>query len=100
MKVKWSFWLVGRDIEEGSRNRARLQEELHLRSPFNYSVHVVTWAQLIDENRARLQFLQETLDYKASRQAGLKHLQRRYPDCLGEVVQRAQEPQAPYARAG
>lgn len=99
VKVKWSFWLVGRDIEEGSRNRARLQEELHLRSPFNYSVHVVTWAQLIDENRARLQFLQETLDYKASRQAGLKHLQRRYPDCLGEVVQRAQEPRAPYARA-
>ncbi|WP_431264097.1 histidine kinase [Roseateles chitinivorans] len=100
VKVRWSFWLVGRDIQEGSRNLARLQEELHLRSPFNYSVHVVTWAQVIDENRARLQFLQESLDYQASRQAGLKHLQRRYPDCLGEVVQRAQEPQARYARAG
>jgi len=30
----------------------------------------------------------------------LKHLQRRYPDCLGDVVQRAQEPRASYARAG
>ncbi|WP_431260291.1 hypothetical protein ACQ86G_09175 [Roseateles chitinivorans] len=44
--------------------------------------------------------IQESLDYQASRQAGLKHLQRRYPDCLGEVVQRAQEPQARYAHAG
>ena len=98
VNVRWSFWLVGREIEEGSRSHARLQEELHSRMPFDYAVHIVTWAQLIDENRARLQFLQETLDYKASRQAGFKHLQRRYPDCLGEVVMRAREPQAAYAR--
>ena len=98
VEVKWSFWLVGRELARGAREHAELEREVHL--PYNFSVRVTTWAELIDENRARLQFLQESLDYKASRQAGLKHLQRRYPDCLGDVVQRAQEPQAPYARAG
>lgn len=96
VEVKWSFWLVGRELARGAREHAELEREVHL--PYNFSVRVTTWAEVIDENRARLQFLQETLDYKASRQTGLKHLQRRYPDCLGEVVQRAREPQGLYAR--
>ncbi|PIM52026.1 histidine kinase [Roseateles chitinivorans] len=98
VNVEWSFWLVGREIEKDAREIAEIERELHL--PFNFSVRVRTWSQLIDENRSRLQFLQENLDYKASRQTGLKHLQRRYPDCLGEVVQSAHEPQGTYARGG
>ncbi len=98
--VRWSFWLIAREIEEGVLDVTERRNQLALPLAFNHAVRVVTWAQIIDENRARLQFLQESLDYKASRQAGLKHLQRRYPDCLGDVVQRAQEPRAPYARAG
>lgn len=98
--VRWSFWLVGRDIEEGLLDATERRNQLALPLAFNHAVRVVTWAQVIDENRARLQFLQESLDYQASRQAGLKHLQRRYPDCLGEVVQRAREPRAGYARGG
>ncbi|MDH0863583.1 histidine kinase [Mitsuaria sp. GD03876] len=98
--ARWSFWLVGRDIEEGVLDATERRNQLALPLAFNHAVRVVTWAQVIDENRARLQFLQESLDYKASRQAGLKHLQRRYPDCLGEVVQRAREPRTAYARAG
>lgn len=94
--VKWSFWLVGRELARGAREHAELEREVHL--PYNFSVRVTTWAEVIDENRARLQFLQETLDHKASRQAGLKHLQRRYPDCLSEAVMRAREPQAAYPR--
>lgn len=98
--VRWSFWLVARDIEEGVLDATERRNQLALPLAFNHAVRVVTWAQVIDENRARLQFLQESLDYKASRQAGLRHLQRRYPDCLGEVVLRAREPKGVYACGG
>ena len=40
----------------------------------NITIWVKTWAQLIADNKARLQFYQESLGYKVSKAQGLGHL--------------------------
>lgn len=40
---------------------------------------------MLDENRARLQFFQERLEYQADKEASLKHLQYHYAKFLQGV---------------
>ncbi len=51
----------------------------------NVTIWVKTWAQVLDENRARMQFFQERLEYEADKGASLKHLQDRYAKFLQGV---------------
>lgn len=55
-----------------------------------------TWAQVLDQNRAQLQFFQERLEYEADKGAAVKHLQEHYAKFLqrvfvGEFVEDAPE---------
>ena len=52
----------------------------------NVSIWVKTWAQVLDENRVRLQFFQERLEYEADKGASLKHLQEHYAKFLQGVL--------------
>ena len=50
------------------------------------SIWVKTWAQVIGDNRARLQFFQERLEYEADKGASLQHLQEHYAKFLKGVL--------------
>ena len=53
-----------------------------------------TWGQVLDENRSRLQFFQERLEYQADRESSLKHLQERYDEFLKGVLTEDEQPEA------
>ena len=40
---------------------------------------VKTWAEIFDECKAKLQFFQERLNYKAKAIDGVEHLQKHFP---------------------
>jgi len=46
----------------------------------------VTWAQVIGDCRARLQFFKEKLEYSADRESGLDYLKRVHESLLPPVV--------------
>jgi hypothetical protein len=52
----------------------------------NIEIYVKTWAQVLDENRARLQFFQERLEYQADKSSALAHLQEHYSNFLQGVL--------------
>ena len=47
---------------------------------------IKTWGQIIEENKARLQFFQEKLEHQVDDETALKHLQARYQRFLAGVV--------------
>ena len=55
-------------------------------SKANIEVGIKTWGQIIDENKARLQFFQEKLEHQVDDEDALKHLQERYRRFLAGVV--------------
>ena len=52
----------------------------------NISVGIKTWGQIIEENKARLQFFQEKLEHQVDDDTALKHLQEKYQKFLTGVV--------------
>lgn len=89
--TKWVFWLVSDDIDAmakfaiGENTATGL---IHKTS--NVAIYVKSWAQVLDDNRARLQFFQERLEHQADKGAALKHLQERYANYLEGVLDAAE----------
>ena len=82
--VKWMFWALSDDVE--SYAHYRMDDSGIISSKDNISVGIKTWAQIIDENKARLQFFQEKLEHQVDNETALNHLQEKYQKFLTGVV--------------
>ena len=60
----------------------------------NLSIYAKTWAQVLDENRARLKFFQDKLEVQVDKASSLKYLQERYADYLDGVFEEDEESEA------
>lgn len=84
--VKWVFWVVSDDV--GPVGKFRIGENSTtglIHKSVNVSIYVKTWAQVLDDNRARMQFFQERLEFQVDKGEALKHLQERYANYLEGV---------------
>ena len=71
--VKWTFWAVSDDVDE--YGAYRMGDSGVVSSKANIEVGIKTWGQIIEENKARLQFFQEKLEHQVDDEDALKHLQ-------------------------
>lgn len=92
--VRWHFWLVSNGYDEfakadieGGPDPAR--QLIHRNN--NITVGIKTWGELIEENRARLQFFQEHLQHSADESAAIRYLQQRHSEFLEGVVEAEEE---------
>jgi len=81
----WVFWAISDDYGEYAAYRMK-KGDGKIHEADNVSIWVKTWGQVIDENRGRLQFFQERLEYEADKGASLEHLQERYAKFLQGVL--------------
>jgi hypothetical protein len=97
--VRWHFWLVSdeydefvqSEIESGPDPRRRLVN----RGP-NYSIGIRTWGEILDENNARLQFVNEKLEHHADEDQALAFLAERHREFLeGVIIEAADDELAP-----
>lgn len=90
LSTSWTFWLISNDMDEyvGRRTRgANLPRGvIYQAGDQPITIWVKTWAQVFDENKARLQFFQEKLEYQVDQGRALKHLQERYREFLEGVI--------------
>jgi hypothetical protein len=87
----WVFWAISDDYGEYAAYRMK-QGDGKIHEAENVSIWVKTWGQVLDDNRARLQFFQERLEYEADKGASLEFLQERYAQFLqGVLVEEALE---------
>lgn len=84
--VKWSFWVISDELKPYTEHLVKDETGSILEKP-NVSIFAKTWAQVLDDNRARLKFLQDQLDIQADRGASLRYLQRRYATYLQGVFE-------------
>ncbi|MCG8271586.1 hypothetical protein MIC97_08735 [Aquamicrobium sp. NLF2-7] len=67
------------------------ERRLIARGP-RHIVGIKTWGELIEENRARLQFFQEHLQHSADESTAIKYLQEKHSQFLeGVIVEGADE---------
>jgi hypothetical protein len=81
--VTWTFWVLSDDMDR--YGLFRMKENGIVEKSNNITVGIKTWAQIIQENKARLQFFQEHLEYQVDRSAALQYLKDKYESFLTGV---------------
>ena len=89
VKTRWAFWAISDDYGDYARHRMNQNhwEDGKIYEADNATIWVKTWGQVLDENRARMQFFQEHLEYEADKGTSLKHLQEHYAKFLKGVLE-------------
>ena len=82
--VKWTFWAISDNVDD--YGVYRMGDSGVISSKDNITVGIKTWGQIIEGNKARLQFFQEKLEHQVDDETALKHLQERYRRFLAGVV--------------
>src|SRR5205807_6484156 len=83
-------WVVSNGLTDYARRMIQGGPDRNRRLVFkedNIAVGVKTWCEIIEENRARLQFFQEHLQYIADESTALRYLQERHKRFLEGVIE-------------
>lgn len=83
--VTWEFWVISDDYDRFAEQRITDPATGEIFRKGNTSIFVKTWAQVLNDNRARMQFFQEHLQFEASKEEAIKHLQERHAQYLEGV---------------
>ncbi|OPY85487.1 MAG: DNA mismatch repair protein [Syntrophorhabdus sp. PtaU1.Bin153] len=97
VNTTWVFWAISDDYGEYAEHRMKNSTGNNgkIYEAENVSIWVKTWAQVLEENRARLQFFQERLEYEADKGSSLRHLQDHYARFLEGVLVEEQVDEPP-----
>lgn len=87
--VRWHFWLVSNAYDDYAKSEIETgpdrERRLIARGP-RHIVGIKTWGELIEENRARLQFFQEHLQHTADESVAINYLQEKHSQFLEGVI--------------
>ncbi|MCY1266704.1 Histidine kinase-, DNA gyrase B-, and HSP90-like ATPase [compost metagenome] len=82
----WVFWIISDELAPYTEHRV-LDAAGLIHAKDNVSIYAKTWAQVLDENRARLKFFQDKLEVQVDKASSLKYLQERYAAYLEGVFE-------------
>jgi hypothetical protein len=95
-KTNWTYWVISDDYGPYAEHRMSEHQNApgRIHKSDDASIWVRTWAQVIEENRSRMQFFQERLEYEADKGTALRRLQRRHAAFLEGVLNESELAQA------
>jgi hypothetical protein len=88
--VRWHFWAISNGMTDYARHMIHGGPDRNRRLVYrneNISVGIKTWGEIIEENRARLQFFQDNLQHTADESVALRYLQERHKRFLDGVIE-------------
>ena len=85
VNTTWVFWVISDDYGKYAKQRM-INSTGIIYDKESASIYVKAWGEVLDENRSRLQFFQERLEYQADKGSSLKYLQEHYNKFLKGVL--------------
>lgn len=84
--VKWHFWLFVNEYDALVESRiegGKAPENKIISQTKRALIGVKTWSEVIEENRARLQFFQDSLEHTVDEGQAVERLRQKYAEFLG-----------------
>ncbi|MBA4248545.1 MAG: hypothetical protein C0444_09680 [Microbacterium sp.] len=86
VQVSWEFWIIGDTIAEDAKN---LLDETGLFGSTgkgdNLPIRAVTWAQVIEDAKHRLKFVEKALEIEPSTSSGLTYFRENYSQYMPDI---------------
>lgn len=92
LSATWNFWIVSNEMEPIAKRKVNQENRQRgiLAQTSENGVKVTIWAkewsQIIRENKHRLRFIQDKLNYSVDQQQGIKHLREIYSEFTKGVI--------------
>ena len=91
LKAKWDFWIISNDYDDHAEmeldNDAYADGIIYKTSKKqDITIWVKTWSELLAENKHRLEFLREKLNYNVDKEKALDHLKSTYSEYVKGVI--------------
>lgn len=86
----WVFWAVSNKIDDRTKAKG-IDKPIFTYA--NAEVWVRDWGSIIDENRERLEFFQQQLNFSATKSTGLEYLRRKHAEYLPNLLVKDEESQ-------
>ncbi|WP_428699496.1 ATP-binding protein [Stappia sp.] len=104
VKTRWSFWVISNDLDAYAQHETRQKDappgRVYLSENGCVKVWVKSWAEVLSECKARLQFVQAHLQANVDREASLRYLKKTYDKYLSGVAEEyAEESENEYSAA-
>lgn len=86
--VVWRFWVISDKLNEMGKYEVKQDKTGQglVRDTDTAKIHVVTWDQIIEENKARYQFIQERLNFAADDERSMRFLREEHAALLEGVA--------------
>ena len=87
--VHWDFWIIGNALTPDVQRLARQSGRAHgvVQEDENLRLWAKTWAEIIQDAKHRLKFVQQSLDYNSTRDSGLAYLRATHAKYLPEALE-------------
>ncbi|MBK1854625.1 ATP-binding protein [Verrucomicrobiaceae bacterium 5K15] len=94
-KTRWKFIAVSNDMDEHAKRKARQRDKprgmVFDDGELNIEVWAFEWTEIIANARTRLQFINQSLDYKATRDSSRAYLEKAHAKFLPATNQEDQK---------
>jgi hypothetical protein len=86
--VVWRFWVLSDELDEMGKYEVQKDQTGRglIRDTPTAKIYVMTWDQLIEENKARYQFMQERLNFAANDERAMRFLREEHAALLDGVT--------------
>lgn len=96
LNTRWHFWVISNDLDEFAEmelSQERYENGVIYKSakPIDLTIWVKTWSQLLRENKYRLEFIREKLNYNIDREDALSYLKKTYAELTEGFTTKPQE---------
>lgn len=90
----WEFWVVSDDLDEFTNSVILENEQAQgtILRKRNCVIRVKRWAQVLEDNRTRLQFFQEKFEYSARLKSSVEHIQSRHNEFMNGLESGSERP--------
>ncbi len=90
LKTKWDFWIISNDYDEHAE--MELENDAYERGVIykttkkqDITIWLKTWSELIADNKHRLEFIRDKLNYNIDKDQALDHLKKTYAEYIDGV---------------
>lgn len=84
--ARWTFLAISNELdsyaEDEANQRDKPKGQIHDSSKHNITVWVKTWSEIISNARAKLQFINQHLEYKVNQDSSKKYLEEMHKDFI------------------
>jgi hypothetical protein len=86
--VVWRYWVISDTLDEMGKWEAEKDQTGRgiIRDTPKSKIYIRTWDQLIEENKAKYQFIQERLNFSANDERAMSYLRSEYSALLDGVA--------------